>query len=78
VANLGLNALHVEDAEIAGANLKGPYRLEEVPERHTRWVPADARMRIGENGPILRVRAAVVPVEAADAGPEDPEATRFG
>lgn len=77
VANLGLNALHVDDAEIAGANLKGPYRLEEVPERHTRWVPADARMRIGENGPILRVRAASVPA-AGDGGPEDPEATRFG
>ncbi|HEX8209675.1 MAG TPA: FHA domain-containing protein [Longimicrobium sp.] len=78
VANLGLNALHVEDAEIAGANLKGPYRLEDVPERHTRWVPADARMRIGENGPILRVRAAAVAAPDGDAGPEDPEATRFG
>ncbi len=78
VANLGLNALHVEDAEIAGANLKGPFRLEDVPERHTRWVPADARMRIGENGPILRVRPAAVPAAADDAEPEDPEATRFG
>lgn len=78
VANLGLNALHVEDAEIAGANLKGPYRLEDVPERHTRWVPAEARMRIGENGPILRVRAAAVPAAGDDAEPEDPEATRFG
>lgn len=77
VANLGLNALNVDGDEIAGANLKGPFRLEEVPERHTRWVPTETRMRIGENGPILRVAAVEAP--AAEPEPaEDPDATRFG
>jgi hypothetical protein len=77
VANLGLNALNVGGDEISGANLKGPFRLEEVPERHTRWVPTETRMRIGENGPILRVAAVESP--AAEPEPaEDPDATRFG
>jgi hypothetical protein len=73
VANLGLNALHVNDEELPGANLKGPFRLEDVPPQHLRWIPADTRMRIGENGPVLRIGAS-----APAAAPEDPEATRFG
>lgn len=75
VANLGLNALWLDDDEIPGANLKGPFSLEAVPERHVRWVAADSRMRIGENGPMLRIR----PVAAAEPEvAEDPDATRFG
>jgi hypothetical protein len=73
VANLGLNVLRLEEGEIPGANHKGPFRLGDLPKEHVRWLPAESRMRIGENGPILKVRAA-----AAGEEPEDPEATRFG
>ncbi len=79
VANLGLNALRIDDDEVPGANLKGPFTLDTVPESHVRWVAADSRMRIGENGPVLRIRPAAAPAPAAEpAEPEDPDATRFG
>jgi hypothetical protein len=76
VANLGLNALWLDKDEVPGANLKGPFSLDAVPEQHVRWVAADARMRIGENGPALRIRPAAAPEKPAE--PEDPDATRFG
>lgn len=76
VANLGLNALWLDDDEVPGANLKGPFSLNAVPERHVRWVAAGSRMRIGENGPMLRIRPVAAP--AAPEVPEDPDATRFG
>jgi hypothetical protein len=73
ICNLGLNALHLEDGEIPGANLKGPFRLEEVDQVHCRRVAPDAAIRIGEHGPVVRIRQAAL----ADV-PEDPDATRYG
>lgn len=73
VCNLGLNALHVGEDELPGANRKGAVRIEEVPEAHCRRVLPDEAMRIGEHGPVLRIRQAAEPEV-----PEDPDATRFG
>lgn len=77
VYNLGLNTVHVGDAEVPGANLgKGPLRLEEVADLHAVRLTAGETLRIGEHGPVLRLR------ENDDAGedgpPVDPDATRFG
>lgn len=71
IYNLGLNVVHLGGKELAGANHKqGPLRLEELQAQHTEWLPLDEPLRIGEKGPVLRVR---------DAGePEaDPDATRL-
>lgn len=73
VCNLGLNALHLEDGEIPGANHKGPFRLEDMAPEHCRRVLPDAPIRIGEHGPVVRIRLAPVPEV-----PEDPDATRYG
>jgi hypothetical protein len=77
VYNLGLNALHAGGKEIPGANAgKGPLRLEAVTAASTAWVAPGEAMRIGEHGPVLRVRESA----EADRGgevPEDPDATRF-
>jgi len=74
VANLGLNSLHFADGEVAGANVKGPSRMDALPERHTRWLGVDTSVRVGEHGPLLRIRARSAPAEP----PHDPDATRFG
>jgi len=73
VCNLGLNALHLESDEVPGANHKGPFRLEDMPAVHCRRVLPDAPIRIGEHGPVVRIRQAEVPEV-----PEDPDATRYG
>lgn len=73
VCNLGLNALHLDADEIPGANRKGDFRIEEIGEAHCRRVQPDAGMRIGEHGPVVRIRRAPE-LEV----PEDPDATRFG
>lgn len=77
VYNLGLNTVHVGEREIPGANLgKGPLRLEAVDGLHAiRLVPEEA-LRIGEHGPVLRLRENDEPGE--DGPPIDPDATRFG
>lgn len=57
VYNLGLNALHAGGREIPGANLgKGPLRLEDVTAASTGWVGPGEAVKIGEHGPVLRVR----------------------
>jgi hypothetical protein len=72
VYNLGLNAVHMGEREIPGANLKqGPLRLEDLQGEHVGWVAAGEALRIGEKGPVLRVREAGPP-------PPDPDATQFG
>jgi hypothetical protein len=83
VYNVGLNALHVGDREVAGANRgKGELRLEELMADHTEWVGPGTTMRIGEHGPILRLldtrEGAGEDAPAADEVEIDPDATRFG
>lgn len=92
VYNVGLNPLHVNEAEVAGANRsKGDLRLEELMEGHTEWVPPGMPMRIGEHGPVLRIADLRAPEDAGGADEEpvgeeepepevemDPDATRFG
>ena len=73
VYNLGLNAVHLEGREIPGANRKhGPLQLDELKEMHTEWLPLDEPLRIGEQGPVLRVRELPPPDEE-----DDPDATRL-
>ncbi|MBV9773979.1 MAG: hypothetical protein JO040_08515, partial [Gemmatimonadetes bacterium] len=68
---LGLNVGHLGGRELAGANQKqGPLRLEELQAQHTEWLPLEEPLRIGEKGPVLRVREAGEPEV-------DPDATRL-
>lgn len=71
VYNLGLNPLHLGEREIPGARQgRGPLRLEGVaPEHAARVAPGEA-IRIGDQGPTLRIREVPAP-------PEDPDATVF-
>jgi hypothetical protein len=72
VYNLGLNTVHLGERDLPGANLKqGPLRLEELQGEHVGWVAPGEALRIGEKGPVLRVR------EAGPPAP-DPDATQFG
>lgn len=79
VYNLGLNPLHVEGKEIAGANQgKGPLELDALMLGHTEWVGPDTPMKIGEHGPVLRIVESGGAAKADDGPPIDPDATRFG
>ena len=86
VYNVGLNALHVGDREVPGANRgKGELRLEELMADHSEWVAPGAAMRIGEHGPVLRLldgsegaEEEDAPAAPADEVEIDPDATRFG
>jgi hypothetical protein len=74
VYNLGLNPVHLPGQDIPGAHVgRGPVQLESVAEEHTGWLPPGVPLRIGDQGPTLRVEE--VPQQEEDA--EDPEATRF-
>jgi hypothetical protein len=71
VYNVGLNAVHVGDREVPGANAgRGALRLEALDE-HSVWVEPSAELRVGGHGPALRIEEAPEPAE-------DPDATRFG
>jgi hypothetical protein len=73
VYNLGLNVVHLGGREIPGANRKhGPLQLEELQGMHTEWLSLDEPLRIGEQGPVLRVRE-LAPLDEE----EDPDATRL-
>jgi hypothetical protein len=73
VYNVGLNPLHVDEREIPGARAgRGALRLEEIDARHSARIAIERPVRIGEHGPILRIRE--IPATAED---DDPEATRF-
>ena len=64
VYNLGLNSVHLPGQEIEGAHIgKGVLDLDRVPADHTGWVPPGVPLRIGDNGPVLRI----------DEVPPDPE-----
>jgi hypothetical protein len=86
VYNLGLNAIHVGEREVAGANAgKGPLQLEGM-EAHSLFVPPGEAIRVGGHGPIVRIREtgggasdsepAEIDVEPGED--EDPDRTRFG
>ena len=86
VYNLGLNAVHAGGKEIPGANLgKGPLSLEAVAALNTGWVAPGEALRIGEHGPVLRIRENERGGRAGDGGgedairivPRDPDATQF-
>jgi hypothetical protein len=74
VYNLGLNPVRVGDHDVPGANIgRGALDLKAIGDENAARVGPDTPMRIGEQGPVLRI------VEAKEAGPAiDPDATRFG
>ncbi|HEX2208242.1 MAG TPA: hypothetical protein VHG93_11220, partial [Longimicrobium sp.] len=85
VYNLGLNAIHVGEREVSGANARqGALDVGGMGE-HSTWVSPGEAIRIGGHGPIVRI---VDNQEAEKDGggglelhvvpPEDPDATRFG
>jgi hypothetical protein len=82
VYNLGLNPVHLPAREVTGAHVsKGALELTQIAEEHTGWLPPGVPLRIGEQGPVLRVEE-VPPDEdeevGEDAEPGDPDATHFG
>ena len=55
VYNLGLNAIHVGDREVSGANAgKGALDIAGMGE-HSTWVAPGEAIRIGGHGPIVRI-----------------------
>jgi hypothetical protein len=75
VYNLGLNPVHLPDRNVAGAHLRrGALDLDGVPEASTGWLAPGVPLRIGDQGPVLRIEE--VPDEP-DAVEEDPDATRY-
>jgi hypothetical protein len=87
VYNLGLNDLHVGDADVRvrGANRgRGPLKLEELMLEHTEWVSPGTVLRVGEHGPRLRIVDTAAGAEdegddePEDEVPVDPDATQFG
>lgn len=87
VYNLGLNAIHVGEREVSGANARqGALDIAGMTE-HSTWVSPGEPIRIGGHGPVIRVAdTQEVANEGEDGGglqihvvpPEDPDATRFG
>lgn len=81
VYNLGLNAVHLPSLELPGAHIgKGALHLEAVDEAHVGWLPPGVPIRIGDNGPVLRVEELPEPAgeeDLADLAEDDPDATRY-
>jgi hypothetical protein len=82
VYNLGLNAIHVGDREVSGANAgKGALDIAGMGD-HSTWVAPGEAIRIGGHGPIVRIddggEADKEPAEDDDMPPVDPDATQFG
>ncbi len=86
VHNVGLNPVHLEGRAVPGANVgKGPLMLEEIGDDHRAWLAPGTPLRVGEHGPVLRIRDTGTADEGEsgepeeDAGPAiDPDATHFG
>ncbi|HEU0014734.1 MAG TPA: hypothetical protein VFQ45_13695, partial [Longimicrobium sp.] len=92
VYNLGLNAIHVGEREVPGANAgKGALDFGALDESRV-WVGPGEAVRIGGHGPIVRIRdcaptgadlAGDASADDADREPapeveEDPDRTQFG
>jgi hypothetical protein len=74
VYNLGLNALHLGEREVPGANAgKGPLDLHRLSAHSVRVSP-DEPLRIGGHGPVLRIAEG----GGSDEPDDDPDRTRFG
>lgn len=75
VYNIGLNDVHLPDADLPGANLK---RDADDPTtigaEHVGWLPPGVPLTIGESGPTLRIDE--VPADPDDDW-VDPDATVF-
>jgi hypothetical protein len=71
VYNLGLNPVHLGTHDIPGARAgRGVLQLEQIGREHSARIGADDPVRIGEHGPVLRVRENPSPAD-------DPDATKF-
>ena len=86
VYNLGLNAIHVGEREVSGANAgKGPLRLEGM-EPHSLFVEPGQAIRVGGHGPIVRIRGTggakegdePVEIKVMPEPEDDPDKTQFG
>lgn len=89
VYNLGLNAIHVGDREVSGANAsKGALDIAGMGE-HSMWVAPGEAIRIGGHGPVVRIRDGKEGQKEPEGGgvggleinvvpPVDPDATQFG
>jgi hypothetical protein len=76
IYNLGLNPVHLPGRDVTGAHLgRGALDLEKVPEASTGWLPPGVPLRIGDQGPVLRVEE--VPEEQPESPEDDPDATRY-
>lgn len=85
--NLGLNAIHVGDGEVSGANTKGGDLQLDGLKQHSIFVAPGEPIRIGGHGPVVRIHEAGggkggdEPAEIRVAPPEpedDPDKTQFG
>lgn len=77
VYNLGLNSVHLPALEVPGAHVgKGALELDKVPDSSTGWVPPGVPLRIGDNGPVLRIEE-VPEDQEPEEEEDDPEATRY-
>jgi hypothetical protein len=86
VYNLGLNAIHVGEREVSGANAgKGPLNLDGM-EPNSLFVEPGQAIRVGGHGPVIRIRGTGgaqggdVPVEVTvmPEPEDDPDKTQFG
>jgi hypothetical protein len=86
VYNLGLNAIHVGEREVSGANAgKGPLTLEGM-EPHSLFVEPGQAIRVGGHGPIVRIRGtgganagdAPMEIKVTPEPEDDPDKTQFG
>jgi hypothetical protein len=87
VYNLGLNAIHVGDREVSGANAgKGALDIGSMGE-HSTWVAPGEAIRVGGHGPVVRIRDGNEMEKEPEGGggleihvepPADPDATQFG
>lgn len=79
VFNLGLNPVHLPGQEIPGAHVgRGNLDLAALPRESSGWLPPGVPLRIGDQGPVLRVEE--VPPDEDDEeeeAPRDPDATVF-
>ena len=87
VYNLGLNAIHIGEREVSGANAgKGPLQMEGM-ESHSLFVAPGDRIRIGGHGPVLRIsekggdegrREGGAEINVVPEVEDDPDRTQFG
>jgi hypothetical protein len=76
VYNIGLNAVHLSGRTIPGAQLHGDaIDVGSVGAEHTGWLPPGMPLRIGDEGPTLRIEE--VPPGPDEEAPIDPDATVF-